>query len=608
MPEPPVAPGNADADRSADLPGRVLDLPGRAPVESLRPLLWNRRFAVVLLGFGLLFFFNAWERDFWAPEEADFAAATLEMARDPGGWLVPTLAGRPYFEKPPLLYWSGLLFQKALFLDPHAAYRLPPALFGVLGLWVTYAFGVLFFHRSIASVALFVQATTVLYYRCASWYITDMPFAAAISLSMLAFTVLLLERSRDRKWKWAAYGGLALGCLLKSPLLGPYLVVMPLLVFLFVRGRLKGMLAEIRRLRPLPGLLAVLAVVAPWYLWMTFRYGSSFVQDAFLEHHVQRLHAAESHRQSAWYYVLTLPVDFLPWTLFLPAAIFHAHVHLRRVQAKLMLIWVLVPFVTLTLISSKQGKYLLPIWTPLSILVAAALLETYRESLWEDFLGKGVLRAVPWILRGLAAGLVVAALIVAVGLLPGRLHEPPFAALVEDSGFRTRIMILALVAAASLLLAARRASWSVFQGDAASAARAMALGFAGVALAFSFAYGPLDRVKSGRGFCEEVARIAGERPVAIYGTPRAAILCYLDRPLARVFDALDPIGDTPGEQKALEEYLQASDERFLLAYEKDLAKLEGDFPRYQAMYREVGSGMVGSRRRYVILSNRDSAE
>ena len=82
----------------------------------------------MLVGFGLLYTCFAWDRDFWAPEESDFAAITAEMGAR-GDWFVPRLAGLPYFEKPPLLYWFGLFFEKVLRLDPHLGYRLTAILF-----------------------------------------------------------------------------------------------------------------------------------------------------------------------------------------------------------------------------------------------------------------------------------------------------------------------------------------------------------------------------------------------------------------------------------------------------------------------------------------------
>ena len=50
----------------------------------------------LLVGFGVLYSAFSWERDFWAPEEDDFAAITKEMS-DAGEWLVASLSGEPYF-------------------------------------------------------------------------------------------------------------------------------------------------------------------------------------------------------------------------------------------------------------------------------------------------------------------------------------------------------------------------------------------------------------------------------------------------------------------------------------------------------------------------------
>ena len=64
------------------------------------------------------------------PDEPRYAAVAREMfaRRD---FITPTLGGRPWFEKPPLLYWMMILSYRVLGVSEYAA-RLGPALCGVL--------------------------------------------------------------------------------------------------------------------------------------------------------------------------------------------------------------------------------------------------------------------------------------------------------------------------------------------------------------------------------------------------------------------------------------------------------------------------------------------
>src|SRR5271169_1253865 len=59
------------------------------------------------------------------PDEGRYAQIPREML-DSGNWVVPTLQGEPYLDKPPLLYWLVALSYRAFGVSPDAA-RLVPA-------------------------------------------------------------------------------------------------------------------------------------------------------------------------------------------------------------------------------------------------------------------------------------------------------------------------------------------------------------------------------------------------------------------------------------------------------------------------------------------------
>ncbi|MEO8164054.1 MAG: hypothetical protein ABI619_01530, partial [Betaproteobacteria bacterium] len=46
--------------------------------------------------------------DPWKPDEAHTFGVVYQLLKD-GDWIVPTLAGEPYFNKPPLIYLSAAL-------------------------------------------------------------------------------------------------------------------------------------------------------------------------------------------------------------------------------------------------------------------------------------------------------------------------------------------------------------------------------------------------------------------------------------------------------------------------------------------------------------------
>ncbi len=593
-----------------DTPERAAPRPIRkAPIARTAELL-SSRIGIVLISFGLLYVSFSWSRDFWAPEEDDLAAVTHEMGRD-GEWIVPTLAGRPYYEKPPLLYWSGLLLERGLRFPPRFAYRLAVALFGVFGLWVTYLAGIKFFNRSIALGAVAIQGASALYFRCSSWYLTDVLFSSCVSFSLTCFGVAVLWDRERPLWKVLGFAGLAGACLAKSPLLAPCIVGGALLVFLVLHRRSLWFLHDLRALPTRTGLIVFGAILLPWYVWMTVTHGGGFLQEAFVEQHFGRLVAAESHRRSLWHYFTTLPVDFAPASLFLPLVVLSGHAQFRKVSKKFFVCWTLVVFIGLSFVSSKQGKYLLPIWTPLALLVSAGLLETEVDSMWERWLGIGVLRGVPWILKGVAALLVVALAITIAGLVPGLLgalgvdavENEPVRSLLSRGAFPIKAAFLMALLAGVLLVAAGRVARAVADDDLLRAIGWFSGSAAGFALAFTLLAPDLNAIKSARPFCEEVRSIVGTRPVAIYGRPRGSIVYYLDRRDLRVFEQVDPSGKTPESERPLESYLRQNQTVYLMAIDRDLERLQGYYGKFRTLVEEVTAGMVGSRRRYVLLRN-----
>ena len=62
---------------------------------------------ILVLLSGFLFFVALGARDLWNPNEAIYGRATVEMA-ERGDWLIPTVNGKVFAEKPIFYYWSAL--------------------------------------------------------------------------------------------------------------------------------------------------------------------------------------------------------------------------------------------------------------------------------------------------------------------------------------------------------------------------------------------------------------------------------------------------------------------------------------------------------------------
>ena len=75
----------------------------------------------------------------WKPDEA-YTFGLVWHILERGQWLVPTLGGEPFVEKPPLFFWSAAVFAKAFAwaLPVHDAARLAAGFYVAVTLWFTY--------------------------------------------------------------------------------------------------------------------------------------------------------------------------------------------------------------------------------------------------------------------------------------------------------------------------------------------------------------------------------------------------------------------------------------------------------------------------------------
>ena len=110
-----------------------------------------------------------------------------------------------------------------------------------------------------------------------------------------------------------------------------------------------------------------------------------FAQDAIGTNMFARFFSGTSHARPFYYYAYQLPLDFLPWTLLLPAAVVALA---RRAKAaasatsgaqapragisdgstaRFLVSWILVPLAFFSLSAGKRGLYLLPIYPALAL-------------------------------------------------------------------------------------------------------------------------------------------------------------------------------------------------------------------------------------------------
>ncbi|HVB82881.1 MAG TPA: glycosyltransferase family 39 protein [Candidatus Binataceae bacterium] len=324
------------------------------------PWRWPAIDALALLSLAsAVFFFHLGSYGLWEPDEARYAEIAREMLAT-RNFIVPHLNYVAYVEKPPLLYWLGVMWM-ALFGVNEFAARLTPALAALAGVFMTWLFVRRTMDRGRALLAGAILTTSTLYAVMAQVLTTDMLLTAAVTVALFA---LYLHWSEGGRWCWLGYAAIAMGLLTK----GPVAAVIPILavaIFLWWQGELRG---AIGRFHALAGGAMVMLVAAPWFIAIAIR-EPGFVDFYFIGEHLRRFfEPSYSHNQPFYYYLPVLAAAMMPWTLMAP---FIAWRTLARTPAgRFCIVAAAVVIVMFSAASAKLIPYILPAAAPIAVLLA----------------------------------------------------------------------------------------------------------------------------------------------------------------------------------------------------------------------------------------------
>ena len=371
-----------------------------------------------------------------------FAEAARQMTLT-GDWITPYFNGETRFDKPPLIYWLMAVAYRTLGVNEWAV-RLPSALCAIgltcLGFYTLQQFThskeegssatstvrdltdvrkkeevrwkpeeetennnsklktprlPLFFSTPWIGAALIaLNPQTIAWGRTG---VSDMLLVGCMCSALLAFFLgYTLEEQREpaefstvsasrfpNKWYLTFYVLIALAILAKGPV---GIVVPALIVGCF--GLYLGNFRQLwREMRPVSGILIILAIALPWYIFVILANGQTYIDSFFGYHNFQRFTGVVNKHSAPWYfYFFVVLVGFAPWSIYLPVAIartrFWQRSYWRRqprsAQLSLFaLFWFGCIFGFFTIAVTKLPSYVLP------LIPAAAILVTL---LWSDII------------------------------------------------------------------------------------------------------------------------------------------------------------------------------------------------------------------------------
>jgi 4-amino-4-deoxy-L-arabinose transferase-like glycosyltransferase len=329
-------------------------LPG---ASRLWPLLWLT-LAVVSLAI----------RPAWPVDETRYLGVAWSMWSS-GDQLVPQLAGEPYADKPPLLFW---LVQAGWWLTGvnEVAARAVAPLFALATLLLSRRLARRLWpdDARVADLAPLVLAGTLLW----SLWSTLLMFDVLLVTFELAAVVALLDARDGAGWRaWLAMGlALGLALLTKGPVALAHVLPLGLAAPFWAGPRRWGGWS----IGLSAATLTALAVLAAWALPAALSGGDSYRDNLLWDQTLKRLGADGEHlHQRPWWWLAALfPIVLYPWALW--PRVWRG---LGRLPldggARLCLLWFLSVLLLVAVVPSKQVHYLLPLLPPVALLVARAL-------------------------------------------------------------------------------------------------------------------------------------------------------------------------------------------------------------------------------------------
>ncbi|MEG3972594.1 glycosyltransferase family 39 protein [Microcoleus sp. T2B6] len=418
---------------------------GATPTKRIAPLLLSLLWLCAIAWVGFLW--NLGNIGLVDETEPLFAEAARQMTVT-GDWITPYFNGETRFDKPPLIYWLMAVAYRTLGVNEWAV-RLPSALCAIgltcMGFYTLSKSkeegrrkeeegrrkeeghdkdsetdtrrNVTVFPPSLSHsptpplspsprLPLFLStpwigaALIALNPQTIAWGrtgVSDMLLVSCMCSALFAFFIgYTLEEQREQaefstvsasrfpnKWYLTFYVLIALAILAKGPV---GIVVPALIVGSF--GLYLGNFRQLwREMRPVSGILIILAIALPWYIFVILDNGQTYIDSFFGYHNFQRFTGVVNKHSAPWYfYFFVVLVGFAPWSIYLPVAIartrFWQRSYWRRqprsAQLSLFaLFWFGCIFGFFTIAVTKLPSYVLP------LIPAAAILVTL---LWSDII------------------------------------------------------------------------------------------------------------------------------------------------------------------------------------------------------------------------------
>lgn len=552
--------------------------------QTVRYQLWIAAAAVVV------FFTNLGGTGLWDMDEALYGNCAREML-ERGDWVVPWFNGQMFPEKPPLMFWSMMAGYGICGVNEWGA-RLFSAIFGVATALMAFHIGRILFNARVGLWTGLITATTVIFTISARAATVD---SALTFVTTAAFLCFVMARSGqtsngETRFKLALavpmYACVGAAILAKGPV-GMLLPLAAMGLFLVVADGWRNIWRSAWWMRPITAVVIILAVAAPWYIWVGVRTDGEWLRKFFIEFNLRpfkepilthggtgSLTKILAMLVSILYYFYHIPallVGFFPWSIFLGPTLADVWQLKKKTISRtqrdgylLALCWFGVWFVFWSVCKTKLPHYLMPAYPALAVLVACFVDRWQTEP-----------AGVAWYwLRNAWLSLVL----VGVGLM---IAMPILASIFMPGEAATGLLGVVLIAGGGWCW------WSTLHHRPQKAALALTL-TAVVFLTGIFAWAApcVDRHQNTRPVIAAIRADARDaRPaIATYRFFRESLVCYSGHPVLRCNDNEEP-GQSAAEM--LRHFAAGPKPAYVVTLTEHLAEIDRECPgRFDEIFRQ----------------------
>jgi len=297
------------------------------------------------------FVFGNWFLSLTSLDEGRNAHAVLNMliSKD---FIVPYYNCQVRFEKPPMLYYAGLLSAIILGLNEFSL-RLISGLSAVGFAVYTYLIAKLYFEKEIAKKSFFILLTLPHLWIESRAFVPEMLF----SFFMIGGLYYFLVGRSILGWTFLSFAFLTKG---------PVGALLPIAIYIILRKDLKFL--------DLKGILLFLTLGGSWYYLMLSNFGLEYFYRFFLYENIMRYTGQRIvHHYPFYYYFVVL---FLAFIFYIPALI-KIRINKRLVP---FLLWGAFVVIFFTLAKNKLHHYVLLSYPAFAILLAVNLSYRYIKT------------------------------------------------------------------------------------------------------------------------------------------------------------------------------------------------------------------------------------